>query len=128
MRGKTILVVEDDKEVREMIKIMLEVAGGYKVVTASNGKEGVKKANMVKPALVLLDIKMPEMDGLRTLELLKECTTTKMIPVVILTGHDEEAFKLKTGKLQAADYLLKPITADELVARIEKALKEQKLK
>lgn len=126
MKEKKILVVDDEKDLRETIKMMLEAAGGYKVETASDGKEAVKKAHLVKPDLVILDIRMPEMDGLQTLKLLKESTATMAIPVVMLTALTDDIFRLKTSQLYDEDYITKPIRADELVARIEKVLERKK--
>lgn len=117
-----ILVIEDEKEVSRVIKMMLELGGGYKVFTAYDGKEGIKIANMVKPNLILLDINMPEMNGMQTLEILKETSTTKAIPVVMLTGFDEDVFKQRASKLHDDDYIVKPIEATELVAMVEKVL------
>jgi len=128
MGEKTILVVDDEKNLRETVKMILEVFGGYKVVTASDGKEGIKQAHMVKPDLILLDIKMPEMDGLQTLKILKEATATMRIPVVMLTACGEDILKMKASQLYDEDYIIKPIEARELVARVEKVLERKKAK
>ncbi|MBN1353524.1 MAG: response regulator [Candidatus Omnitrophica bacterium] len=125
MGQKTILLVDDEKDLSETISMMLEVSGEYKVVSACNGKEGIKKAYLVKPDLILLDIKMPEMDGIETLKILKEGPSTASIPVVMLTACDEDVFKLKTSQLYNEDYLIKPIKAEELLSRLEKVFKRR---
>jgi len=126
MGEKTILVVDDDKGVRETIKKILGVFGGYSVVMASDGKEAIKKAYMEKPDLILLDISMPEMDGLKTLKILKESVSTMRIPVIMLTGHGEDIFKLSASQLYDEDYITKPVEARELVDRIEKVFERGK--
>ena len=126
MAEKVILVVDDEEGFGETIKMMLEVGGEYKVVTAYNGKEAIKKAHIVKPKLILLDIMMPEMDGLETLKILKETNVTMQIPVIMLTGCQEDVYKLKASQLYDEDYILKPVETKELLARIEKVLKRRK--
>ena len=121
-----ILLIEDENNVRKTIKMLLEAMGGYKVITASDGKEGIKQANMFKPNLILLDINMPEMDGMHTLKILKECTTTVKIPVVMLTGYSEDVYKVHASQLYDEDYILKPVDGKELVDRIEKVLSRRK--
>jgi DNA-binding response OmpR family regulator len=128
MGEKKILIVDDDRSLRETIKKMLEVFGGFSVVMASDGKEAVKKAYMDKPDLILLDIDMPEMDGLKTLKILKEGPSTMRIPVIMLTGHGEDIFKLNASQLYDEDYITKPVEAPELVDRIEKAFERRKAK
>ena len=126
MHEKTILVIDDEKDLGETVRMMLEVAGGYKVVTAFNGKDGIKKAHMLKPDLILLDISMPEMDGLTALKILKENSATMAIPVVMLTACGDDVFKLKASQLYDEDYLVKPVKTDELIERVAKVLKRRR--
>lgn len=127
MKEKTILLIDDEKDFGETVRMMLEVAGGYKVVTAFDGKEGVKKAHMIKPHLILLDIKMPEMDGLEVLKILKKSPETMSIPVVMLTACSDDVFKLKACQLYDEDYLVKPVKTDDLIERVRKVLERRKI-
>jgi DNA-binding response OmpR family regulator len=122
MREKTILVIDDEEGFGETVRMMLEVAGDYKVITASDGKEGIKKAHMIKPDLILLDIRMPEMDGLEVLKILKEEPATISIPVVMLTACTEDVYKIKASQLYDEDFLTKPIKTDELIDRVRTVL------
>ncbi len=122
MDKKKILVIEDDPKMVEMITARLE-ASGYGAITAYDGIQGLEKAKNEKPDLILLDIKMPNMDGhtmLRNLKKHKE--ETKSIPVIILTGYDglDDLFGLEG----AADYIVKPFEDKDLLLRISKALRE----
>lgn len=126
MAEKTILVVDDEKELGETVKMMLEVAGGYRVITAFDGKEGIKKAYTFKPDLILMDIKMPEMDGLDALKIIKENDSTMAIPVIMLTACAEDVYRLKASQLYDEDYLIKPIKTDELLASIARVFERKK--
>jgi DNA-binding response OmpR family regulator len=128
MEQKTILVVDDEEGFTDTVRMMLEVIGGYKVISAANGKEAVKKAHLIKPDLILMDIRMPEMDGLHALQLLKEDDETVAIPVIMLTACDEDIYKMEAAQLYDEDYLVKPVKAADLVARVEKTLKRRKQK
>jgi DNA-binding response OmpR family regulator len=98
-------------------------ASGYEVISANNGIEGLKKAENESPDLILLDIKMPQMDGHTALRNLKRGEKTKAIPVIILTGYDKlkDLFDLEGAK----DYIVKPFDGNDLLARISKILKEE---
>lgn len=122
MDRKTILVVDDEKDFGETVIMMLESAGKYDVITAFDGKEGVKKAGMMKPDLILMDIKMPEMDGLEALKILKSNRATMQIPVIMLTACSDDIFKVRACQLYNEDYLVKPVKTEELIAAIEKVL------
>ena len=128
MRGKTILLIDDDKDLCEMTKKVLEVYGGYKVVTAPDGKEGIKAAHMAKPDLILLDINMPQMNGMEVLKLLKESAETIKIPVVMLTAYNEDILKVEASQHYNEDYIVKPVKTEDLVDRIEKVLKKRGVK
>ncbi|MEM7553814.1 MAG: response regulator [Cyanobacteria bacterium P01_A01_bin.84] len=86
MTTKTILVVDNEEYIQEVIKICLETTTKWQVVTASSGNEGIKKAEIEKPDVILLDVMMPEIDGLTTFKYLQENPETKEIPVILLTA------------------------------------------
>jgi len=122
MSERKILLVEDEKDIREMLKKVLEIYGRYTVIMAEDGKEAIKQANITKPDLILMDIKMPEMDGLEALKILKETSTTVAIPVIMVTACSEDLCRAEAGRLYDEDYITKPVKIDDLIARIEKVL------
>ncbi len=119
MEQRTILVVDDDQGLRELIRISLEHEG-YTVIQAANGLECVSAVREQQPDLVLLDVMMPEMDGLEACSRLREFSR---VPVLILTARVQSA-DIVTGLDKGADdYLVKPFNMDELSARIRALLR-----
>jgi DNA-binding response OmpR family regulator len=110
-----ILVVEDNEDLAFGLSRSLE-GEGYEVDVAGNGAEGVRKALERHPALVVLDLMMPEMDGYRALEAMRSAGLT--MPVVMLTARGEETDKLHGFRLGADDYVTKPFSVSELLARV----------
>jgi len=116
---ETILVVDDDENSRRLLERVLEEAG-YGVVTVSTGREALDRVAISDVSLVLLDIRMPGMDGLQTLELIREKSG---VPVIMVTGTGQKG-SLKTSLgLGADDYIRKPFRAVELLARIKAKLR-----
>ena len=118
--AKKILVVDDEADFLRTVRLRLE-AHQYHVVTASDGEEGLQKVESERPDLIVLDIRMPKMDGLTFVKQLKKNQAGRPIPVMILTayGEMEDLFRVEG----VSDYLLKPFKAEELIERIEKHLK-----
>ena len=116
---KTILVVDDKANVRQLLDEYL-TQQGFRVVTATNGREALYAARQESPDAILLDIMMPEMDGLQFLEHYRR---EKSVPVIILTARDEETDTVVGLELGADDYVLKPFRVRELVARIRAVLR-----
>lgn len=116
-----ILVVDDEKLIREVVK---EYAAneGYKIIEAENGYEALQKIEESKIDLIVLDIMMPKMDGLTFLKTIKD----KDIPVIILSARTEEYDKLTGFHLNADDYITKPFSPKELMARIKAVLRRYK--
>src|SRR5215469_4005451 len=114
-----LLVIDDDKKLCRLIKDYLEPLG-YEVVAANSGKEGLEKALAGKFDAVLLDIMMPEMDGLEVLRRLRAAST---IPVLMLTGLGEEADRIVGLEMGADDYLPKTFSTRELLARLRAVLR-----
>ncbi|MBN2301390.1 MAG: response regulator transcription factor [Lentisphaerae bacterium] len=117
---ETILVVEDDKSLREGLAMNLGLQG-YRVLTASDGEEGMQKAFDSRPDLIVLDIMMPRWSGLDILDELRK--RGKNIPVLILSARGATADKVDGLKLGADDYMTKPFDLPELIARIEVMLR-----
>ncbi|MBC8279718.1 MAG: response regulator transcription factor, partial [Chloroflexi bacterium] len=116
---KKILVVEDDDDIRTVLVAFLN-RGGYETITAADGKDGLRRFYSDRPDLVVLDISMPVMDGWQVLERLREVSD---IPVLILSAAVQERDKLRGLRSGADDYITKPYSAEELLARVEVALR-----
>lgn len=113
----TIVVADDEAVNRQLIQRRLE-REGYRVLTARDGGEAVRLAREMLPDLVILDVMMPEMDGMDACRLIKEDERTRDIPVIFLSARDETEMKVSGLGLGADDYISKPFEAAELVARV----------
>ena len=120
--AKTILLIEDEENLVELLKFRLE-ANGYSVETASDGEDGLKKINKLKPDLVILDVMMPKMHGYDVCRLSKENAQTKTIPVIILTAHIQAKDTEKAKECRADAFVAKPFEPVELLEKIRKLLK-----
>ena len=110
-----VLVIDDEKAIADIIKFNLEQEG-YMVETAYDGEEGINKVNKWIPELVLLDIMMPKKDGF---QVLKEIRASYNFPVIMLTAKEAEVDKVLGLELGADDYMVKPFSMRELVARVK---------
>jgi len=117
---KNILVVDDEEHIRILLRRILESAG-YTVVTANNGREALEKLSD-DTNLVLLDIKMPEMDGFQTLNLIRDRSN---VPVMMVTGIGEVSSASDALVFGADDYIRKPFKTAELLARIGAKLRRR---
>jgi two-component system alkaline phosphatase synthesis response regulator PhoP len=119
MKKATILVIDDEPNILNLVRAYLE-AEGYTVQTARDGLAGLKLAQTLQPELIVLDIMLPGLDGL---ELLQELRRNSNVYVIMLTAKSEETDKVVGLSLGADDYLTKPFSPRELVARIKAALR-----
>jgi len=117
-----VLVVDDAPEIRELLQIHLQEAG-YQVLTASNGQEALAAVAAEAPDLILLDVMMPVLDGYETCRRLKANEDTALIPIVILTAHQDFAHRLRGIELGADGFLSKPFNQLELMTRIRSLLR-----
>ncbi len=115
MRQFRVLVVDDEERILSFLSSKLKVSG-YEVIIASNGVDALEQVQAQEPDLMVLDIMMPRMDGFETL---KELRSFSSVPVIVLSAKGSNAEKVKGLDLGADDYLSKPFSPDELVARIE---------
>ncbi|MFH2049950.1 MAG: response regulator transcription factor [bacterium] len=122
---KLILVIEDEAEIQELIAYNLE-RDGYLVSCASTGEEGYKIAVRERPDLILLDIRLPGMDGLDVCKLLKNNEITGKIPVIMLTARAEVSDIVTGLEIGADDYITKPFSPKILIARIRSRLRASK--
>ncbi len=120
---KSVLIIEDNNDIRENTAEILELAG-YKTFTAENGKKGVDIAAREKPAVIVCDIMMPELDGYGVLHLLRKNVETQNIPFIFLTAKTERSDFRKGMEMGADDYITKPFEDIELLNAIEVRIKK----
>jgi DNA-binding response OmpR family regulator len=116
---KTILIIEDEQQIVEICRDYLTVSG-FDVISASDGPTGLKLAETAHPALILLDLMLPEMDGI---EICRRIRLHSQTPVIILTARHREADKLEGLQTGADDYITKPFSPREMVARVQTVLR-----
>jgi DNA-binding response OmpR family regulator len=117
-----ILVVDDDPNSLDIVRTFLE-ARGYRVVTASTGKEALSRMEELRPGLVLLDVMMPGMDGWEVARVIKSHPDFGSVRIVMLTARSDFADKQQGLRSGADDYIVKPIRLEELGTRVERNMK-----
>ena len=120
MLNKEILVVDDDQDLRTMIRSVFESAGYPQITTAASGEEALALMAKKTPGIILLDVMMPGMDGF---ELLQEIRAVSTVPVLMLTAKGEAEDRFAGFELGADDYLVKPFLPKELLLRVQAILK-----
>jgi len=116
-----VLVVDDESDIVSSIQYRLKLHE-FEIITAAHGKEGLEKAANEKPDLILLDIRMPVMDGYEMLERLKNRPDLKDIPVIMFTAYSDAKDIAKAADLGIVDYITKPFDFTELMGKISNAL------
>ena len=122
MTGSRILVVDDEEDIRGLVRTLLERAG-HEVSEAPDGRAGLRELYTASPDLVVLDVTMPGLDGWATLERIREVTD---VPVLMLTARDTEVERVRGLTGGADDYVVKPFGRQELVARVEALLRRSR--
>ena len=122
MDNKRILVIDDEEYVREVIQICLETVAGWEVIAANSGISGIEIAEKEQPDAILLDVMMPEMDGIMTFKQLQLSQLTKDIPIVLLTAKAEVTQDQELAKIGIKATIPKPFEPLELPIQIAKAL------
>jgi two-component system KDP operon response regulator KdpE len=115
----TALVIDDEPQIRRLLRVTLE-ANGYRVFDATNGSDGLAQSAQRRPDVVLLDLGLPDLDGITVLRRLREWSR---VPVVVLTVRDREDDKINALDSGADDYVTKPFSTGELLARLRAALR-----
>jgi two-component system alkaline phosphatase synthesis response regulator PhoP len=125
---KTILVVDDEKDIVDLLSYNL-TKEGFSVITARNGRDALDRARQ-KPDLIVLDVMMPELNGLQVIQELKKEKRTASIPVILLTAKGSETDEIVGLEVGADDYIVKPVKIGKIVARVHAVLrrKEQSAK
>jgi two-component system phosphate regulon response regulator PhoB len=119
-----VLVVDDEPDAVELISFNLKGAG-FEVVTAADGAEALKSARLHHPDLILLDVMLPEVDGMEVCKLLRRDPATSAVPVIMLTAKAAEIDRVLGLELGADDYITKPFSPRELVLRVKKVIKRR---
>lgn len=117
-----ILAVDDEPEAVELVEFNLKKAG-FQVITATDGAAALKKARSDQPDLIVLDLMMPEIDGLEVCKILRRDPDTARIPIIMLTAKAAEVDRIVGLELGADDYITKPFSPRELVLRVNKVLR-----
>jgi two-component system, OmpR family, alkaline phosphatase synthesis response regulator PhoP len=120
---KTILVVDDEKDIVDLLSYNLSKEG-FAVISARNGKEALEKVKQ-KPDLIILDVMMPEMNGLQVIQELKKEKSTSTIPILMLTAKGSETDEIVGLEVGADDYIVKPVKIGKIVARVHATLRRQ---
>ncbi|HLD92611.1 MAG TPA: response regulator transcription factor [Anaerolineales bacterium] len=121
--AERILVVDDEPRFVRLVEANLQTEG-FEVLKAKNGQQAIDMTVSEKPDLILLDVMMPEMDGFAVCERIREFST---IPIIMLTAKGDEEHKVRGLNLGADDYVVKPFSANELLARVRAVLRRAKL-
>ena len=119
---KCILLIDDEETIQEVVQVGIEIEVGWEVLIASSGMQGISSAKDQQPDAILLDVMMPEMDGLSTLSKLKANSLTKSIPVILLTAKTQAKDKLHFQSVGVAGVITKPFNSMTLASRIAKIL------
>jgi len=119
--AKKILAIDDEPDVLTFLELVLE-RSGFVALTAPNGTDGLIKAHVERPQLILLDIMMEEMDGWETLRLLKVDEITRDIPVIVLSARAEPKDKIRALQEGAVDYIIKPFSVVDSIEKIRAVL------
>lgn len=122
MTTKRILIVDNEEYIQEVTKICLETVAGWEVLTASSGKEGITQAEKFQPDAILLDVMMPDMDGLTTFQKLQANPTTQTIPVIFLTAKIQASDRRRYAQMGIKEAIGKPFNPLELAGQVAHAL------
>ena len=125
-KSNVILVAEDDDEIRDLVCTQLEL-DGFKIICATNGDQAVSESRSLKPDVIVMDLKMPKMNGIDAIKVLKEDRSTRHIPIIVATVVEEKEDIVKSFEAGAISYISKPYYMPELKARINSVLESKKL-
>jgi phosphate regulon transcriptional regulator PhoB len=127
LKTEKIVVIEDETDILEVIAYNLK-REGYEVITSTSGEDGLEKIEKTKPSLVVLDLMLPEVDGIELCRKLKADPVTQSIPVIMVTAKGEESDVVLGLGVGADDYVTKPFSPRELTARVKAVLRRSKSK
>ncbi|MEM6610921.1 MAG: response regulator [Cyanobacteria bacterium P01_C01_bin.72] len=122
MTDRSILLIDDEETIQEVVQVGIRIETGWQVETASSGLEGINLAQKYQPDVILLDVMMPGMDGIDTLSQLKTNEKTNAIPVIFLTAKAQASEKNQFQNLGVVDVITKPFNSITLASQIAKIL------
>lgn len=122
MNDKQILLIDDEETIQEVVQVGIEIEAGWQVAIASSGSEGIDLAQIHQPDAILLDVMMPDLDGISTLSRLKANLKTSSIPVIFLTAKTQATEKDQLQSLGVVDVITKPFNSMTLASQIAKIL------
>ena len=122
MAVRTILIVDDEDDIREVTRVSLELVGGWTVVAAGSGKDALAEAKAAQPDAILLDVMMPDMDGPTTFLALQADAATRHIPVILLTAKVQAADRLRFSEMGVSGVLAKPFDPMTLPSQVAEVL------
>ena len=118
------MVVEDDTDLLELLRLNFK-DGGFAIATATDGIEAVKKARSLKPDLIVLDLNIPELDGLAVCEILRNDETTASIPIIMVSGLPGQVTRLAGMESGANDFVRKPFSPGDILSKVVDLLKDR---
>jgi CheY-like chemotaxis protein len=122
MPNKRILIIDDEETIQTVVQFGIKMAAGWEVVTASSGQEGIQAAQSEQPDVILLDVMMPEMDGIATFKELQSYSKTAQIPVIFLTAKAQTVEKRQFHDLGVSGVITKPFNSLDLPEQITRIL------
>ena len=121
---KTILIVDDEADIRDILRIRLANHPGFRILEAANGSDALELTRQQRPDLIILDWLMPGFNGMEVLKALRESPELTTIPVIMMTVKSELAAQAQGQAMGVVAYLIKPFDATRLMETVQKALKE----
>ena len=121
---KTILIVDDEADIRDILRIRLANHPGFRILEAANGSDALELTRQQRPDLIILDWLMPGFNGIEVLKALRESPELTIIPVIMMTVKSELSAQAQGQAMGVVAYLIKPFDAPRLMETVEKALKE----
>ena len=127
MKKYKVMVIDDEEDFLKIVKLNLETTDRYEVLTLSTAKDMIIEVHRFRPDVILLDLLMPSIGGIEACEMLNNDSIGKGIPIIVLSALDKDQDRLKAYKVGAVGYLVKPVQAEELIAKIEKVIQHKQL-
>lgn len=122
MSKKRVLIIDDEETIQTVVQFGIKMTVGWEVFTASSGQEGIETAQSQKPDVILLDVMMPDMDGIATFKELQSHSETEQIPVILLTAKAQTAEKRQFNDLGVSGVITKPFNSLDLPEQITRIL------
>ncbi|MEI2580493.1 response regulator [Scytonema sp. PRP1] len=122
MIAKRVLIIDDEEDIREVAQLTLEAVGGWQVFTAESGLKGLQLAEAEKPDAIVLDVMMPEMDGIATFQKLQANPATQNIPVILMTAKVQSSEQRRFAELGVTGLIAKPFDPMTLTDQLAEAL------